>query len=147
MHRNIQIFVVAAIVVGVISGIGYYAIPEIEKFQQKNEVRLSVQETIGSFNGTLDSIVLTEGKYYSFVVDEKLEKILLHPREELIDTMPKGLTNANISIEKMNERLSDQGETWIEYEFYNPITGNVDPKTTYLVSHEGYVFGAGFYSP
>jgi len=49
MHRNIQIFVVAAIVVGVISGIGYYAIPEIEKFQQKNEVRLSVQETIGSF--------------------------------------------------------------------------------------------------
>ena len=147
MHRNIQIFVVAAIVVGVISGIGYYAIPEIEKFQQKNEVRLSVQETIGSFNGTLDSVVLTEGKYYSFVVDEKLEKILLHPREELIDTMPKGLTNANISIEKMNERLSDQGETWINYEFYNPITGNVDPKTTYLVSHEGYVFGAGFYSP
>ena len=147
MHRNIQIFVVAAIVVGVISGIGYYAIPEIDKFQQKNEVRLSVQETIGSFNGTLDSVVLTEGKYYSFVVDEKLEKILLHPREELIDTMPKGLTNANISIEKMNERLSDQGETWINYEFYNPITGNVDPKTTYLVSHEGYVFGAGFYSP
>ncbi len=147
MNRNIQIFVVAAIVVGVISGIGYYAIPEIEKFQQKNEVRLSVQETIGSFNGTLDSVVLTEGKYYSFVVDEKLEKILLHPREELIDTMPKGLTNANISIEKMNERLSDQGETWINYEFYNPITGNVDPKTTYLVSHEGYVFGAGFYSP
>lgn len=147
MHRNIQIFVVAAIVVGVISGIGYYAIPEIDKFQQKNEVRLSVQETIESFNGTLDSVVLTEGKYYSFVVDEKLEKILLHPREELINTMPKGLTNANISIEKMNERLSDQGETWINYEFYNPITGNVDPKTTYLVSHEGYVFGAGFYSP
>ena len=147
MHRNIQIFVVAAIVVGVISGIGYYAIPEIEKFQQKNEVRHSVQETIESFNGTLDSVVLTEGKYYSFVVDEKLEKILLHPREELIDTMPKGLTNANISIQEMNERLSDQGETWINYEFYNPITGNVDPKTTYLVSHEGYVFGAGFYSP
>ena len=92
-------------------------------------------------------MVLTEGKYYSFVVDEKLEKILLHPREELIDTMPKGLTNANISIQEMNERLSDQGETWINYEFYNPITGNVDPKTTYLVSHEGYVFGAGFYSP
>ena len=147
MQNKIQIFVVAAIVVGVISGIGYFALPEIDQIDQRNQVQLSVQKTIESFDGDLKNIVLTEGKYYSFVFDEKLDKILLHPREELIDTLPTGITNANISIKEMNARLTQHGATWIDYEFYNPETGNVDSKTTYLVKHAGYVFGAGYYSP
>lgn len=135
------------IIVAVIAVITYFAIPTLDEITQREEVQLSVQKTIDSFDGTLDSVILREGKYYSFVVDEKLEKILLHPRKELIDTVPTALTNANIPVEEMIERLDEYGSIWVDYEFYDPITGNVEPKTSYFVSHEGYVFGAGYYTP
>ncbi len=135
------------IIVAVIAVITYFAIPTLDEITQREEVQLSVQKTIDSFDGTLDSVILREGKYYSFVVDEKLEKILLHPRKELINTVPTALTNANIPVEEMIERLDEYGSIWVDYEFYDPITGNVEPKTSYFVSHEGYVFGAGYYTP
>lgn len=147
MKNITQIFAVSAIVVLAISGIGYFAFPEIDNLKEMKKTQMSVQSTIDSFDGNLDSVVLTEGKYYSFVFDEKLHKILLHPSVELIDTLPTGITNANISIKDMNDKLAETGAVWIEYEFYNPETGNVDSKTTYLVKHAGYVFGAGYYSP
>jgi len=119
-----------------------------KRLDDRSSAEASVDLTIDSFDGNLDSVVLTQGKYYSFVLDEKLEFILAHPREELIGTSPTGgLHSADISINEMLNRLDQYGSTWIYYEFYNPETGNVDPKTTYLVKHEGYVFGAGFYSP
>lgn len=147
MQQKIQIIAVAAIAVAIIIGICYFALPEIDKMDQKNQVQLSVQKTIESFDGDLNSVVLTQGKYYSFVFDGKLEKLVLHPREELIDTLPPAMKNANITIIEMRNGLMEDGAVWIQYEFDNPETGNVEPKTTYLVGHEGYVFAAGYYSP
>jgi len=137
--------IVAVMVIGVLSIYGYN---ELYDITQRNEVQLSVTKTIESFNGNLTSVVLTEGKFYSFVLDEKLEFILAHPREELIGTSPTGgINSADISINEMLYRLDQHGSTWVYYEFYNPETGNVDPKTTYFEKDGEYVFGAGFYSP
>ncbi len=136
-----------AIIVAVIVVITYLAIPTLDEISEREQVQLSVQKTIDSFDGTLDSVILREGKYYSFVVDEKLEKILLHPRKELINTQPTALNNANIPVAEMIERLDEFGSIWVDYEFYDPITEVVEPKTSYFVSHEGYVFGAGYYTP
>jgi len=135
---------VAAIVIGVFS---IYANDELSDITQRNEVQLSVTKTIESFNGNLTSVVLTEGEFYSFVLDEKLTIILAHPREELVNTPPTGLDSADISIKEMLDKLEQDGSLWINYEFTNPETGNVDPKTAFLVKEGGYVFGAGYYSP
>ncbi len=135
---------VVAIAIGVL---GIYGYDELSEITQRNEVKLSVTKTIESFNGNLTSVILTEEKYYLFVLDEKLEIILAHPREELVGTSAGGLNNADISISQMLFELDKYGSTWAHYEFYNPETGNVDPKTTYFVKQGEYVFGAGFYSP
>jgi len=146
MQKMNKIFVIAAIAVAIVLG-SLYVVTEIIITEDRVSAQASVDLTIDSFDGNLDSVVLTQGKYYSFVLDEKLEQILLHPREELVDTPPVGLASANISINEMNHMLDKSGAVWVHYEFYNPETGNIDPKTTYLVKHAGYVFGAGFYSP
>lgn len=145
MQKKYIGFFVVAVIVGVLSIYGYN---ELYDITQKNEVQLSVSNTIDSFNGNLTSVVLTEGKFYSFVLDDKLDIILAHPREELIGTSSTGvLKNADISINQMLFELDKYGSTWAHYEYYNSGTGNVDPKTTYLVKQGDYVFGAGFYSP
>ncbi len=131
----------------VIVFLGIYGYDELSEITQRNEVQISVRNTIDSFNGNLTSVILTEGDYYSFVLDEKITTILAHPRKELIDTPPTGLDSADISVSEMLFRLDKYGSTWIHYEFYNQETGNVDPKTAYLVKDGEYVFGAGYYSP
>jgi len=141
-YIGIIAFVVA---VGILS---FFVYDELYEITQKNEVKLSVTKTIESFNGNVTSIILTEGKYYSFVLDDKLDILIAHPREELVGTAPPGgLNNADISISQMLYNLKNYGSTWAHYEFYNPETGNVDPKSTYLVKEGEYVFGAGYYSP
>jgi len=142
--KYIGIIVLALVIVGILSIFTYNGLYDIT---QRNEVKLSVTKTIESFNGNLTSVILTEGKYYSFVLDEKLTTILVHPREDLVNTQPTVLNFADISINEMLFRLDKYGSTWINYEFYNPETGNVDPKSAYFVKEGNYIFGAGYYHP
>jgi signal transduction histidine kinase len=34
---------------------------------------------------------------------------------------------------------------WIDYTWYNPVTRELHPKSSWVVLHDGYVFGAGVY--
>lgn len=36
---------------------------------------------------------------------------------------------------------------WIGYKWRDPVTGEVLPKSSWVVLHDGYVFGAGIYAP
>ena len=36
--------------------------------------------------------------------------------------------------------------TWVEYAFHNPRTDSYQAKTSYLVLHDGYIFGSGYYT-
>lgn len=147
MQKSYKIIFVLAIVAIGVGAFSFYAEKELSDITQRNEVRLVVTNTIESFNGNLDEVTLKHGDHYSFVLDEKLTKLVAHPREELINTLPDGLSNADIPISEMIERLDQYGSTWVHYKFLNPETGNVDPKTTYLEKHGEYIYGAGFYSP
>lgn len=36
---------------------------------------------------------------------------------------------------------------WASYKFLNPVTGKVEPKKSWVVPHDGYIFSAGIYKP
>jgi cytochrome c len=36
---------------------------------------------------------------------------------------------------------------WMDYKWHDPVSGKVLPKSSWLVRHDGYVFGAGIYKP
>jgi len=37
--------------------------------------------------------------------------------------------------------------TWIDYKWHDPVTREDLPKSSWVVRHDGYVFGAGIYKP
>ncbi len=37
--------------------------------------------------------------------------------------------------------------SWIDYKWNDPASGKVLPKSSWVVRHDGYVFGAGIYKP
>jgi len=45
----------------------------------------------------------------------------------------------------MNE-ATEKG-TWIDYKWHDPVTREDLPKSSWVVRHDGYVFGAGIYKP
>lgn len=36
---------------------------------------------------------------------------------------------------------------WVNYKWVDPVTRAVHPKTSWVVRHDGYIFGAGVYQP
>jgi cytochrome c len=37
--------------------------------------------------------------------------------------------------------------SWIDYKWKDPASGKVLPKSSWVVRHDGYIFGAGIYKP
>jgi cytochrome c len=44
------------------------------------------------------------------------------------------------------ERPTPEG-VWIDYVRLNPVTGEIEPKSSWVVRHDGYLFGTGIYRP
>ncbi len=36
---------------------------------------------------------------------------------------------------------------WVDYKFKNPVSGEVEPKSSWVKAVDGYVFGCGYYKP
>ena len=41
---------------------------------------------------------------------------------------------------------TEQG-AWVDYKWKDPLTGEIEPKSTWVVLHDGYIFGCGIYKP
>ena len=47
--------------------------------------------------------------------------------------------------EEIIASLNTNSGIWTDYIFFNPATGQEELKRSWLVLHDGYIFGAGFY--
>jgi len=80
---------------------------------------------------------------YGFVIDG--EKIVAHFNPTLIGENSFAIINSEESEEMIKDTLNYLGEVWVHYDFENPETGKVEPKTSLFKMHDGYIFGSGFY--
>lgn len=62
------------------------------------------------------------------------------PAAELKDV--DGVPFGNLFLDKATE-----DGAWVDYKWRDPVTGEVLPKTSWVVRHDGHVFGAGIYKP
>lgn len=115
----------------------------------EDEIKDAITQTIDSFDGKeLSSIDnLQFGDHYTFVLSPELDEILAHPNQNLVGTEPTGVNNANFPVDKIIDRLEDDGNVWIEYEFLNPDNNKVQHKRALLVLENNLVFGSGYYLP
>ena len=101
-----------------------------------------LDETVAYYN-SMDS---TTGQWYMFIADEN-GTLLAHGANQDLVGVPlsdvkgeNGYPSGRIAADDADE----DGE-WSEYVFFNPDTGRSQIKHSWLVTHDGLIFGSGWY--
>ncbi len=111
----------------------------IELYEKSNK-------DISLLDNKLDFIVDSQYKRYVFVIDADTKKIVAHPNVDLIGENSFSLMNSSESEESILENLENNDGYWIYYDFVNPKTEKIEPKTSWFKLHDGLIFGSGFYN-
>ena len=89
-----------------------------------------------------------QGALYVDVRDLKSGIVLAHPVNASI--VGKDLTDVPDASGKKYRReiielAAAKGKGWVDYQYKNPTTGKIEPKTTYILRVEDVVLEAGIY--
>ena len=96
-------------------------------------------ETISGFMSTFTS--------YPFVLDPETDTVVAHGSNPArVGATSVVLTQADKPKAQILEALAGGAGTWVEYTFNNPSTGMEEAKRSWLVMHDGYIFGSGYYN-
>ena len=132
---------------GLIFASGYY-VPDVR-------LQTLVAETIRTYNVegedvfdiiTPDESVHSPGSY-PFVIDVGSLKMEAHGAFPHMVGELHYLDAADKSLEKILEELDEYGEAWVAYVSENPGTRTDQLTRSYLKTHDGYIFGAGYSFP
>ncbi|MYC07082.1 MAG: hypothetical protein F4X57_07925 [Chloroflexi bacterium] len=132
---------------GLLFGSGWYAEPAVYTQYLVNEA-ISMYESEGhedtiAYYNSPDSV---DGQWYVFIGD-KNDMMQAHATipanvgkryDEIVslDGYPAGAQVAAAATED---------GAWTSYTYFNPITGNVQTKHSWVIRHEGMIFGSGWY--
>ena len=89
-----------------------------------------------------------QGSLYVDMRDVKTGIVLAHPFNPSI--VGKDLTDVPDANGKKYRReiinlAAAKGKGWVDYQYKNPTTGKIEPKTTYILLVDGVVLEAGLY--
>jgi cytochrome c len=89
-----------------------------------------------------------QGSLYIDMRDVKTGIVLAHPYNPSI--VGKDLTdvpdaNGKKYRREIIELAAAKGKGWVDYQYKNPTTGKIEPKTTYILLVNGVVLEAGLY--
>lgn len=123
-------------------------------YPAEEKVMRVVQDTITLYESNkenafdiINSHSTVSDPHYPFVLHMDSKKIVAHgafPEVVGDDSIILGGDYANIPSSEILESLPE-GPLWINYTYPIPGTDHVEIKDTYLMLHDGYVFGAGYY--
>ena len=93
---------------------------------------------------TIDSF-MSQSPEYPFVLDPDTSAVVAHGQNpDRVGATSVVLTNSTVSLETFRG-LEDREGVWTEYTFLNPETGEEQLKRSWIVMHDGYLFGSGYY--
>ena len=94
--------------------------------------------------GAINSFESRDPKY-PFVVDPETTKIVAHGADSSrVGDTAVIFTNSTVSPEEFRSLGEGEG-VWTEYVFFDPSTGLDSSKRSWVVMHDGYLFGSGYY--
>lgn len=94
-------------------------------------------DTINSF--------MSQSPSYPFVIDLNTQTVAAHgSNPDRVGNISVILTNSTITLEEVLN-IEDGDGVWAEYVFFNPETGMDQAKRSWVVVHDGYLFGSGYY--
>ena len=95
----------------------------------------------------INDISVLSVSHYPFVIDPETRTVASHgfnPDRVGVDSAILGEFATN-RAEEIIASLNTNSGIWTDYIFFNPATGQEELKRSWLVLHDGYIFGAGFY--
>ena len=98
------------------------------------------REATVSYYNTTESTV---GDWYIFIVDED-ETLIANRDQSLLGKHIDEVGNT-VDWEKFSDLDVTEDGRWVDYLFVNPATGGEGLKHSWVVLHDGLVFGSGWY--
>jgi signal transduction histidine kinase len=89
-----------------------------------------------------------KGELYIFVQDAQNMKMICHgtnPRMNGKDMLEMKDAEGKPFVKDMLELAKGKGSGWVDYRWVNPVSRNIELKSSYLERVDGYVVGAGIY--
>ena len=88
-----------------------------------------------------------KGEWYVFIIDEN-DLFLSHaPTPALVGTDVKDIVGSDgYELGKEIATATEAGH-WIHYLWPNPVSGEEEPKHSWVIRHDGLIFGSGYYGP
>ena len=88
------------------------------------------------------------GDWYVFIVDEDENVAASHPTAGALDYNVRDRWVDSDGYRVGDKVMSaDEDGTWLEYLHTNPATSMESPKRTWVIKHDGLIFGSGWYMP
>ncbi len=103
---------------------------------------LGLEGTVAYYNSE-ESI---DEQWYVFIIGED-DNFLAHAATpERVGTDVKVLTDANgfAHGQAIADQAGEEG-SWLSYARVNPVSGNDEPKRSWIIRHDGLIFGSGWY--
>lgn len=89
-----------------------------------------------------------QGELYVDLRDVKTGIVLAHPYNPSIvgkDLVDVPDANGKKYRREIIELAAAKGKGWVDYQYKNPSSGKIEPKTTYILLVDGVVLEAGIY--
>ncbi len=87
-----------------------------------------------------------DGEWYVFVIDEA-DRVAAHVNPALLGEDLRSDLGVDATGYRFGEVMADATEEgrWVDYIYLNPATGNQEFKHSWVVRHDGLIFGSGWY--
>ena len=88
-----------------------------------------------------------DGQWYVFILDQD-DVMVSHADPALVSLHASEVLGPNsYPVGEGHVAVADEDGDWFDYTYPNPTSGGVETKHSWLVRHEGLVFGSGWYEP
>ena len=131
---------------------------KVEEDAGESDIKYVVEETISMYNtnremafGNINDLSENLVSHYPFVLDPDTRHIVAHGADQDRVGVPSLILGdyADKPYDTIMAELQDDDNdgVWVDYVFIDPVTNDDGLKRSWLVLHDGYIFGAGFYYP
>ena len=133
---------------GIIFGSGYYLLDS--HVQAAAYGKVLDYNTKGRDAAFADTNTIPEQAAYTYVF--VVDPITGMVQAQNVDPNLIGSTSdwdaiiSDLPVADLLEEADAEGGAWAGYTFTNPATGEAESKRTWLITHDGLVFGSGYYS-
>lgn len=115
---------------------------------QEVRLRNNILDSSGQVAFDVINSMNSEDAVYPFVVDVNSMLMVAEGAFPSVVGLPAiFLMDADISLDDIMEDLLESDGIWVNYVYNDPLTNLYENKRSWLSLHDGYIFGAGYYTP